>query len=78
MERMRRFIPVTDRAGLRQIGCPYSTATLYNHRYLRRFPRLTCRIGRRVMLNVRELERMASRSIKEQEKAAKARAINNG
>lgn len=63
-----RFIPVRDKEALKNAGVPFSQMYLYKLRHIGRYPGLVLRVGRRLVVDLQELEQLA-----EQDKAAQKR-----
>lgn len=53
-----KYVSISDEEGLRSIGCPWKTTSLYTMRTHKTHPKLFTKIGRKVYLVVEELERM--------------------
>lgn len=59
------YVRVTDEDMLRQVGCPWATATLRQFHYEKKHPGLINKVGGLLMLDVAEMERIlaAGRSV---------------
>jgi len=63
-----RFVPVSDKDALKISGVPYSQRYLYKLRHMGTYPGLVVKVGRRLLVDLKELEKLAEQDKVEQKR----------